>query len=248
MEVKKTISIVRCQEGMLSKIEDCVTVEQPLTVFLDGREYQKTVYTPAQLRELVFGLLFADGLIRAPEEVIALELTEARAELWCYEALRPREPEPLPPGSAFPAQGLLQCEADAARRGELFCRTGGAHYGGIYLAHELCCFAEDISRKNALAKALGGALLAGLPLQDACLVTSGRVSEEIVLMAVQAGVPVLLSRSAPTDRAVDAARRYHLALCGFARGDRMNIYAAGERIGIRKGSDKCYPPGTNELD
>lgn len=248
MEVKKRVSIVRCQEAELSKLEDCVTVEQPLSIFLDGQEYQTLACTPAQLQELVFGLLFADGLIRSPEEVIALEMTKARAELWRKETLPPRRRTWLPSGPVFPARELLRCCKDADEWGSLFSQTGGAHYGGIFLGHKLCCYAEDISRKNALAKALGAALLAGLPLSQACLVTSGRVNQEIVRMAVGAETPVLLSRAAPTDLAVATARHCRLTLCGFARGERMNIYAAGERISILEGSDACQPLGTNELD
>lgn len=189
------------------------------------------VCTPDMLRELVFGLLLSCGMISAPEDVYDLTLAGEQALVRLKAELPRREPLELPLEPLYAAEHLLWCGENAAGQGELFARTGGAHYGGIYIERRLCSFAEDISRKNALAKAMGGALLSGIMLREACLVTSGRVSEEIVMMAVYAGIPMLISRAAPTDRAVEAALWYRLTLCGFVRGDRMNCYAGESRLG-----------------
>ena len=89
---------------------------------------------------------------------------------------------------------------------------------------------EDIGRHNAIDKAFGRALLEEWDVSQAFLITSGRVPEDAIKKALTTGLSVVISRSAPTHAAVDLARSSNITLCGFARGRRMNIYSAPERI------------------
>lgn len=229
-DLNKTVSILRCQGSSIAKTQDYVAIEHPFTVILNGEELLHFVCTPHMLRELTLGLLLSQGVIRTLDDVRTLEVGQDCGVVWLKDGFTQRKPKLLSIGPVFQAHDLLQYSEMAARKGALFLKTGGAHYGGIYIGQELCCFAEDISRKNALAKALGGALLERKPLGGVCLITSGRVSEEIALMAIHAGVSTLVSRSAPTHMAIAVAQKYNLTLCGFVRGNRMNIYAGKERI------------------
>jgi FdhD protein len=88
-------------------------------------------------------------------------------------------------------------------------------------------------------KVIGRALLDGLvPLHPRLLVVSGRLSFELVQKAAVAGAPVLVGVGAPTSLAVRLAEDRGMTLCGFARGDRVNVYTGVERapIGPRFGS------------
>ena len=91
-------------------------------------------------------------------------------------------------------------------------------------------FREDIGRHNAVDKVIGAALLQELSFEDKLLLTSGRLSSEILHKAAACALPVVVSRSAPTDRCVEAARERNITLIGFARGSRMNVYSARQRI------------------
>ena len=108
--------------------------------------------------------------------------------------------------------------------------TGGVHSAGITQAGELAAFAEDVGRHNAVDKVIGQCIRARVPLEDKVVLSTGRLSLDLVAKAVRAGLPVAASRSAPTDAAVALARLANLTLAGFVRGDRMNIYSAEWRV------------------
>ena len=96
---------------------------------------------------------------------------------------------------------------------------------------------EDIGRHNAVDKVVGHLWLTGRLGGGSgpfILVTSGRLSSDIVLKAARAGFPVAVSHGAPTVMAVEMARRLGLTLVGFARGRRMNVYTGGERVSEEK--------------
>ncbi len=117
----------------------------------------------------------------------------------------------------------------------VFHSTGGLHAAGLLVGPTVeMRVAEDVGRHNAVDKLLGGALLRGeLPLDQACLVVSGRAGFEIVQKAAAAGVPLVASISAPSSLAVQVADATGVTLVGFLRGRRGNIYSHPERLQVR---------------
>lgn len=108
-----------------------------------------------------------------------------------------------------------------------FRRTGGIHAAGAFtLAGEPLLIREDIGRHNAADKVIGALLMDGkLPAEDLILVMSSRASFELVQKAVTAGFPALVAVSAASSLAVELAREAGMALTGFTRGNRFNLYA-----------------------
>ena len=90
--------------------------------------------------------------------------------------------------------------------------------------------ADDIGRHNALDKVIGWCFQNGVITGNKTVLTTGRSSSEMVLKSVRAGIPVIVSHSAPTSLAVELAEKLGATLVGFARGRRMNVYSHGSRI------------------
>ena len=91
-------------------------------------------------------------------------------------------------------------------------------------------FAEDFGRHNAFDKIMGRAILDGIDVGHKFILTTGRISAEIVSKAVACRVPMLVSRSAVTALGVRLAQRFGVTLVGFLRGRRLNVYTGYERV------------------
>jgi FdhD protein len=87
-----------------------------------------------------------------------------------------------------------------------------------------------VGRHNAADKVVGRALRDEVDLSRTIMITSGRISSEIVHKSRRAGIPILVSLGAPTHQAVLVARQVNLTLIGFARQNRFSIFAAPERV------------------
>ena len=142
--------------------------------------------------------------------------------------------DPPAPGPVVAPAMLVALPSALRSAQELFEATGGIHAAGLFDAKgALLLLREDVGRHNALDKVVGAAALAGdLPLKDRVLLVSGRVSFEIVQKAAVAGIPIVAAISAPSDLAVDAARRLSMTLIGFLRGDGFNVYTGEERVAL----------------
>lgn len=130
----------------------------------------------------------------------------------------------VPGGALTEAMRIFQ------KRSDVYRETGGVHSAGLAQGRELIAFAEDVGRHNAVDKVVGSCLRRGIALHDKVLLTTGRLSLDLVAKGIRAGVPLMASRSAPTAAAVELARLANLTVVGFVRGDRMNVYAAEWRI------------------
>lgn len=147
------------------------------------------------------------------------------------DALRDRCP-PLPEGGTVEACLLMSLPGRLRTRQRIFERTGGLHAAGLYTTDgRMLAVREDVGRHNAVDKLVGWASLQHrLPLTQAVLVVSGRVSFEIVQKAAVAGISVLAAVSAPSSLAVTTARSLGMTLAAFVRDGRANLYAAPWRV------------------
>jgi FdhD protein len=247
------VDVLRLPAGATER--DRVAVEEPLEIRIGGRPVAVTMRTPGHDEELALGFCLSEGLrpeqARLPDDlaantvdVDAPEFDPARLQRSFYtssscgvcgkgalEAVAVEAPRveseqrfPLPLIASLP--GRLR-EAQAA-----FAVTGGLHATGLFsAAGEPLCVREDVGRHNALDKVVGWAFRERrLPLADHVLCVSGRLSFELVQKTAIAGCPVLVAVGAPSSLAVDLAADRGVTLCGFVRGDSVNVYTEPWRI------------------
>jgi len=235
--------------------DDVVAVEEPLEIRIGGAPVAVTMRTPGHDEELALGFCLSEGLrplaARLPDDLAAntVDVDAPGADLGslqrsfytssscgvcgkgALEAVAveaPRTDSDLRVAAALVAQlpDRLR-EAQAA-----FDATGGLHATGLFSADgTLLCVREDVGRHNALDKVVGWAFGEGvLPLTNAILCLSGRLSFELVQKAAVAGCPMLVAVGAPSSLAVELAADRGITLCGFVRGASLNVYTEPGRV------------------
>jgi FdhD protein len=162
-----------------------------------------------------------------------LEVAYSSCGLSAKEAVSEICRETAPVGSALTvtASAILNLMGRMYREQIVFQETGGTH--GVGLATPEGAFfllAEDVGRHNAMDKVIGRALLERLDLSRMVALLSGRISFEMALKAIRAGIPILAAVSAPTSLALNLAQELNLTLVGFARNQGLNIYTHPHRL------------------
>jgi FdhD protein len=238
-------------------VRDEVAVEEPLEIRVDGAALAVTMRTPGHDEELALGFLYGEGLIPAepraagPASDFAANVVEVAGPLLhdpgtrrfyttsscgvCGKGALEEVAVAAPAAADGPVvqRALLAALPKRLRTDQpTFTRTGGLHATGLFdAAGELLLVREDVGRHNAMDKVVGRALLDGLlPLHDRILCVSGRLSFELVQKAAVAGATILVGVGAPSSLAIELAADRSMTLAGFARGDRVNVYAGLERV------------------
>ncbi len=96
--------------------------------------------------------------------------------------------------------------------------------------------AEDIGRHNTLDKIAGQCLLRQLWPSTRILITTGRISSEMLQKAARLRAPILVSRTSPSSLSIEMAERYGITLVGYARRQRFNVYTHPRRVGLQSRS------------
>ncbi len=127
---------------------------------------------------------------------------------------------------------MFRCFAQLSDRDEAYKQTGAYHYAFLFdpATSEVLVWDIDIGRHNAIDKVVGLALTKGVDPSRAALFSTGRITIDMVLKAARARIPILVSRSAPLDKAAELAQLFDMTLVGFLRSNRFNIYSAPRRV------------------
>ena len=142
--------------------------------------------------------------------------------------------EPLSHDLSLDIAWLEEMQSIVADRQALFQSTGGVHAAAAFtIRGELLCLMEDIGRHNAVDKVIGYLLMNDLLDQAHLMSVSGRVSYEIVAKVHTAGLPFLVSVSAPSSMAVDLCDNMGITLISFCRGNRATVYTHNESVAGR---------------
>jgi len=252
------LPILRVEGGREQETEDEVISEFQLTIIFNGEELVTLACSPAMLESLAAGFLLSEGFISSKKDINGIE-TDEEEWLVKVEARETEKSAGSIFKKRFIASGGARGAAlykdggvdnyqpvrsekvigwrwitdkmdEFKKRSDVFRSTGGAHSAALCDENGIKLFAEDIGRHNAIDKVFGHSLLNGIETEGKILLTSGRVSSEIVLKVARRNVPFLISKAAPTDLGVKIAEKLGITLVGFVRGNRMNIYSNGWRV------------------
>ena len=234
-----------------------VVREQPLTVYVNGERFLTLLCSPIGLEALVLGYLWMEKVITDLHEVAACEVSsvDGRADVTLTHPVTLPTERILTSGCGggitfridhrlFPRlQSSLRVRPAqlAARMKDLFAaavhyrRSRGIHGAALTDGDRLLVVAEDVGRHNAVDKIKGEALQRGISTEDRILLSTGRVSSEMLLKAARMGAPIVASRTSPTEMAVALAEQLNITVCGYVRGDALNVYA-GQGIAVDSGA------------
>jgi FdhD protein len=216
--------------------------EVPLTVSVNGKELITLLTTGDANRELAVGFLLSEGFLQNSEDLKSIRVddeagtaeVELTTDLDLTEKLWGKRTVTSGCGKGatfYHVLDSIQAKA-VSRLSDLYRETGGVHNSGLADTEKILIFRDDIGRHNAVDKIRGACFLEEIPLADKIIITTGRMSSEIVVKVAKMGVPVLVSRSAPTSLALDLAERVGLTLIGYVRGEKMTVYTGKERVKI----------------
>jgi len=239
--------------GRFQEVKAEVVREQPVTVYVNGERFLTLLCSPFDLEPLVLGYLWMEKVIAGLDEVTGLSVSEVdgRADVTLTRPVTLPTERILTSGCGggitfridprlFPrVRSTLKVkpEALAARLHDLlrdarhYHASRGIHGAALADADRVLLVAEDVGRHNAVDKLKGLALLRGLPTDDRILLSTGRVSSEMLLKAARMGVPLIASRTSPTEMAVALAEQLGITVAGYVRGDGLNLYA-GEALDL----------------
>lgn len=231
-------------------------VESPVSLTVNGKVWLTFMCTPVDLEAMAVGFLYNEGLLESMEEVADVRVCEHgdNVDVWLHRSVeqpqswrrtsgctggvtavdalarvdvvfdgdRPRVP---PEAIGQLVESLFQSQA-------LYRETGGVHTSALSDGERIVIVAEDIGRHNTLDKIAGLCLMDNVWPSIRILITTGRISSEMLQKAARLKAPILISRTSPSSLSIEMAERYGITLIGYARRDRFNVYTNGQRLWI----------------
>ena len=257
--LQKTLNVNKYseKEGAAGSVE--VIVESPVTVFVNDVELVTLLCLGRSLDYLAAGFLWTENVVTKKSDIKSIDVDSGNgvvkvaidrdeeyiknltfkrlvttacgkgSSFYTIDSVAGKLPVNISPVTVFPKE-VIPLVAEFEDMSELHERTRSVHSALLVERRQGLIFHDDIGRYNAIDKVLGHALLDGITVTDKMVLTSGRISSEVLLKVAKKGVPVLVSRAQPTDLAVSLADQLGVTLIGYVRKGSMNVYTHPERV------------------
>ncbi|MGE7716258.1 formate dehydrogenase accessory sulfurtransferase FdhD [Priestia megaterium] len=244
----------------MESVEDKIVTEFPVTVKINEEEFVTMVCSPQYIEDMVIGYLASEGVIRAYTDIknIWIQQKEGYVHVtidklnpyfqnlqnkryitsccgasrqgfvFINDALTAKKMNDI--SVELSIKDCFQLMNKLQQSAATFQETGGVHNAAICDKNGFMLSRMDIGRHNALDKLYGYCLKHHISIRDKVVVFSGRISSEILLKVAKIGCEVVLSKSAPTELALNLAEELGITTVGFIRNDSLNIYTCPERI------------------
>lgn len=240
---------IKADGNKFEKVLHEVVEEVPIALFVNGRHAMTAMMSPVKLEEFVTGYLYTEQIIRGVDEIESIRIERNRISVITknlFKVLGPKKTILSGCGgsvSFIDAEKLPKITSDftittekieesvkTALVSDLHRTTGGIHVVALLTNDNLLSVSEDIGRHNAVDRVIGHGLRTGIDFSRTFIVSSGRISSEMVRKCLIANIPMIISRSATTTLSVEIAEKTGLTIVGFVRAGKMNIYSRPQRI------------------
>lgn len=237
--------------------KQAVPVERPITIYVNDNEIVTLQGTPEHLDELAVGFLFTEGIVSGPDDIDKVSVDKRKGLVYltsgsadvadvvykkryltsgCGKGVtfsslgHARGQKPVSSALSIPAKHIHEMMKELSRGAVLYKQSGGLHSSGLADAERLLLQREDVGRHNTLDKLIGRVVLDGIETTDTFLLTTGRISYEMVVKAAKLRVPLVVSHTAVTDLAIDVAKHLRICLVGYARAGKVSVYTEQYRV------------------
>ncbi len=231
-------------------------VESPVSLTVNGEVWITFMCTPINLEALAVGFLYNEDIIEKMDEVSDVRVCEHgdNVDVWLNHAVEQPTSWRRTSGCTGGVTGVdllakpnvnfgenrLKVQPDAIGKlvemlfesQSLYKETGGVHTSALSDGEKIIISAEDIGRHNTLDKIAGLSLMQDIKPETRILITTGRISSEMLQKAARMNAPILISRTSPSSLSIEMAERYGITLIGYARKHRFNVYSNGIRVGL----------------
>ena len=249
-------SIEKHNDIKIKKTNDYIINEYPITVFVNDIKYVTLLITPKHIKELIFGYLKSEQVINTYQDIkdYTIDKDNNRASIslnydvdfssinkdkvltsGCGVGTKFHEDidnvilDSITSDFTVSYSEILEASHELNNKSGLFKLTGGVH-SCLYFYDSKNVYFEDIGRHNAVDKVVGFVLLHEINTTNSFMISSGRISSDMLLKCAVSNIPIVLSRSAPTSLAVELADKFGITLIGFVRGTKFNVYTHKYRV------------------
>ena len=245
----KQLEILQIEKNSSSMIPDYVIAEIHVDLFLNDTRFTTIACTGNHVKDMAVGFLRSQGIITELKDLVKCSvssdgcrvrvLTEGKDIPDFHESILSSGAKERIPGEGgrkiespitIPAKYVLKLMKDLLALSSLHKATHGTHCSALAGMDGIITAREDIGRHNTIDMLGGYALLKRIDCSDKMILTTGRVSSEIVNKVWTLGVPVIVSRSAPTSRAINLSKDAGITIVGYVRNARMKVYSGEERV------------------
>jgi len=232
---------IRVRNGEISEINDAIVIEDRFQILFNDCPVTEMIASRDQLRELGAGFVITEGLARCVDKVkLDGDRILVYSDRGC-DAGRPKKEVGSSGGTSILAEpgkvssdiSITKEDVSSCTRGietELWQKTGGVHCSVLFHKGNCIVKSSDVGRHNTVDKVVGYAILNGIDFSMCVIGCTGRQPAGMIKKDANAGIPVVISRAASTDKGIAAADAAGITLVCFSRGDRFTIYTHPERI------------------
>lgn len=240
------------RNGQLTQMDKLPPPERAITLIVDGEELATVACSPHRVLALALGFLRVEDIVQTADDVELMEVCDEETVVKIRLATTARriphdrkrimtsgcgrgvtfslDVTPVGEGMRVRPEQLMEWMETLLDNAAGYKEHGGTHTAGLFGPQGLEILVEDIGRHNTIDRIAGEALLADVETKGKAILTSGRISSEMLVKSSRLGAVIAASRTSPTELAVSLAQEANIAICGYVRRDQMRIFNEAERI------------------